>query len=378
MGFRPTDEQTMLRQSARAFLAEASPASRVRGAMVSELGHDAELWRAVAALGWPGLVLPVEHGGSGLSPVELVFLMEELGRVLAPVPLLSTVLAGWCILEGGRESLREHLLPALAAGREIATVAFTAGAEQEARVVVTPTPDAAMRRLDGRVMLVPDAAAADWFVVAAADRDALGVWIVDRRAGGVTVAPLETVDMTRRFADVRLDGVVVSAENRLEGGDALVSTALDLARVALAAEMVGAASRLIEMSVEYAKTRVQFDVPIGSFQAIQHRLVGMAVETEAARSLVYYAACCLAERPSEAPVAAAMAKAAAAESYSRVAGDAIQVHGGIGFTWEHDLHLYLKRAKADEVLYGDADASRERVARALEAGFADAVPSPQL
>jgi alkylation response protein AidB-like acyl-CoA dehydrogenase len=329
-------------------------------------GCPDELWKRMAELGWIGLALPEAHGGAGLGLVELAVLLEEMGRVLAPVPFLSTVLLGaGAIAQGGSEEQKRRLLPELARGRARATLALLEGEERwDAEAVQLP-----LRRERGRLSLsgtkrfVPDAQVADWLVVAARDPSAqLALVLVDARASGVELRPTATVDGTRKLAELRLDDVAVAADALLPGGASALARVLDRARVGLCAEMLGGAERVLQMSVAYAKSREQFGRPIGSFQAIQHRCADMLVALESARSATWYAAWALETEAPDADVAAAIAKALLSEAGPRIAGDGIQIHGGLGFTWEQDLHLYYRRALVSARLFGDAAWNRERIA----------------
>jgi len=368
------ESQRALRDAARAFLAERSSSERVRAAMASEHGFEPEVWRRIGGeLGWTALAVPEECGGLGLGPVELTALMEELGAALLCAPFFSTVcLGGAAILEAGDEEQRRAHLPAIAAGASIATLALAepggrwdpAGIEAELR----PAGDGFV--LAGVKRYVPDGAAADLLVVAArrpgTGGDAgLSLVVVPGDAAGLERRALPTLDRTRRQAEVRLREVRVprSAVLGEEGGAGpALERVLDRALVALAAEQVGGAQRCLDMAVAYAKERVQFGRPIGSFQAIKHKCADMLVALESARSAAYYAAAAAAADDPELPVLASLAKVRCSEAFFRCAAEAIQIHGGIGFTWEHDCHLYFKRARSSATLLGDPAYHRERIA----------------
>ena len=376
MNFAFTEEQLELREMARAFLAEHSGSEAVRAAMESELGWDPAVWKQLGAeLGWTAVLVPEEHGGLGLGQVEAMALMEVMGEALLCSPFFATVcLAGNAIAMAGTSAQQAALLPGIAEGTTTATLALgDAGAASAAeRVSVTWRAEGGGVVLDGAAGHVPDGHSADLLIVPAREEgsdgaDGLALFTVAGDADGLSRAPLPTMDATRRLGRITLDAVRVDAEARLgeaRGADALAK-ALDLAAVALAAEQVGGAQRCLDLAVDYAKERVQYGRPIGSFQALKHTMADMMVDVEGARSAVYYAACAAAEDSDELPRLASMAKAVASDAYRRCAGDALQIFGGVGFTWEYDVHLYFKRARSSAVLLGEADEHRERVAREL-------------
>ncbi len=372
MDARFTDEQGLLRESAREFLARECPMAVVRSVSDDGKAFPEPLWRQIAELGWPGLVLPERHGGAGLGMLELAILLEEMGRVLLPGPFLSSVaLGGLAVAIAGTPEQQARWLPDLAAGRRRATLAL-ADADATGQGAGAARPDArregAALRLDGERRFVLDAEGADALVVPASleDGETVLLW-VESDARGLDLRPVSWVDGTRRVCEVRLDGVAVDAEAARLGGPGAGAEALgsllDRARIALCADLCGIAGRVLELSVAYAKTREQFGRPIGSFQAIQHRCADMLVDVEAMRSATWYAAWALDADAPDAHRAACMAKAWCADAGPRVAGCGIQIHGGQGFTWEQDLHLYYKRAKSSELLLGDATWHRELVAR---------------
>src|SRR5436190_644805 len=295
MDFGFSEEQEMLRKSARDFLAKECPMTYVRQMMEDERGFRDEPWQKMAALGWMGLILPEEHGGAGLDFVDLTVVLEEMGRVVLPGPFFSTVvLGGVALLEGG------------------------------------------------------------------------SLFLVDAKAPGVTTTLLKTMDQTRKLCEVVLQDVAAEGVLGPPGqGWKLLERVADRGKVGLCAEMCGGAQKVLEMSVEYAKVREQFGRPIGSFQAIQHKCANMLVEVESSKSATYYAAWAVANDVPEASLAAAMAKAYCSDAYRHTAGEGIQIHGGIGFTWEHDMHIYFKRAKSSEVTFGDATWNREIVAQLI-------------
>jgi len=326
MDFGFTDEQQAIKETAREMLAARSPLSKVREAAESRTRDDA-LWKQICDLGWPGIAIPEEHGGQGLGMVELAILCEELGYACAAVPFLSDATAALFVSVGGSDEQRDRWLPPLASGERRGASAFEPG--------------------EGNLVLDP--AGADLLVLAEG-RD--GARLVE--ASDASIEEVNLIDATRGHGRVTASG-----------GDSLpgdAEAAADRAVVALAAELTGVAQRAMEMAVEYAKEREQFDRPIGAYQAVSHRCAGMLYDTEEARSLTLYAAWCADAEPESLPLAASMAKARASDAAWHVTADALQVLGGIGFTWEHDLQFLLKRAKVGAELLGDPRLHRERVA----------------
>jgi alkylation response protein AidB-like acyl-CoA dehydrogenase len=337
MNFDFSDDQHAIKRTAKDFLAARFTADRLRE--LAESGrYDDEVWKELCELGWPGIFVAEEHGGQGLGIVELVILMEELGYALAPLPFLSGAAAGLALQSAGSPEQQGRWLAGIASGELRGTVGVAS---------------------NGEARLVPDAEAAD--VIVLLDRE--GGRVLE--AAGAEVEPVEAIDATRRFARVRADG------GEPLPGD--VSDALDRIVTALSAELTGVAQRAMEMAVEYARDRKQFGRPIGAYQAVGHRCAQMLLETEGARSASYYAGWTADAEPDTLPVAASSAKAYASDAAWRVTASALQVHGGIGFTWEHDLHFFLKRAKAGGLLYGSAGEHRDRVAELT--GLA-AAPAP--
>jgi alkylation response protein AidB-like acyl-CoA dehydrogenase len=378
MNFALDEEQERLRATARAFLAGCSSSPQVRGAMDTPLGWDPAVWRRIAAeLGWTAVIVPEAYGGLGLTQIELAVLMEEMGSVLLCAPFFSTVcLAANALVIGGSEEQKQELLRRVAAGEITATLAWTEpngrwdAAAIEAVARRTPGGDFV---LGGRKTFVLDGHSADLILVAARREGSSGVdgvslFTLPADVAGLGRRALGTMDRTRRQAELTLDQVHAPASALLgaEGhGWPVLEKTLHLAAVALSAEQVGGAQRCLEMAVDYAKQRVQFDRPIGSFQAIKHKCANMLVQVESARSASYFAACTAAENGDDLPLAASLAKAYCSDAYFRCAAENVQIHGGIGFTWEHDAHLYLKRAKSSETLLGDASHHRELVARRI-------------
>jgi alkylation response protein AidB-like acyl-CoA dehydrogenase len=362
--FDLNDEQQAIRSTARDFLAARYRSERIRELARGESGFEQSDWEEMAELGWTGLALPEEWGGQGLGIVELAVLFEEMGYAMAPSPLLSTTVAGLALAECGSDEQKERWLRPLAAGEARGTIAlFDAGsraAPGEFEMEAKADGDGVV--LDGEKVLVMDAASTDFLLVATADGRR---HLVERAADGVTVTAEPSIDLTRRLHSVRFDGVRVGPEATLEGGQEDYLPVLWRACVAIAAESTGIAQRTLEMAVEYAKDRKQFGRPIGSYQAVSHRCAQMLLETENSRSAVYGAAWAADAAPESLPLAASMAKAYASDAGWRVPDASIQVHGGIGFTWEHDLHFFLKRGKANAATFGDAKWHREQVADAV-------------
>ncbi len=377
MRFAWNEEQEELRSQAHGFLQEFSASEAVRKAMESESGYDPELWGQITSeLGWSSVVIPEEYGGLGLSYVELIALMEEMGAALLCAPFLSSVcLAGNALLLGGTEEQKREYLPGIAEGATLGTLAYmesngrpdASGIETEAR---REGGDYVLR---GAKSFVLDGHTAELLLVAARRADSIGeegisLFAVPAESPGLERRLLPTMDQTRKQAELRLNDVRVPASALMgeegEGFRTLRDT-LDLAAIALAAEQVGGAQRCLDMSVEYAKERVQFGRPIGSFQAIKHKCANMMVEVESARSASYYAGWAAAEGTEDLPVAAALAKAFCSDTYFRCAAESVQIHGGVGFTWEYDVHLFFKRAKSTEILFGSPAYHRERVAQQM-------------
>jgi len=379
MDFVFNEEQQELRATARSFLAENSGSAQVRQAMESELGFDAQVWKQLSELGWLSVTIPQEYDGLGLGYVELSALMEVMGESLLCSPFLSTIgLAANALLTAGSEAQKRAHLPGIAAGQTIATLAFSEanGHWNADAVEAIATPSGDGYTLRGAKHYVPDGLAANLLVIAARSEGSRGtegisLFVLPSDTPGIERSPLPTMDQTRRQAAVVLHDVVAPASALLgpEGGGwpALRKT-LDLAAIALAAEQVGGAQRCLDLSVEYAKEREQFGRPIGSFQAIKHKCADMMVQVESARSAAYYAGCVAAEDGDDLSLQASLAKAYCSDAFFRCAGDALQIFGGVGFTWEYDIHLYLKRAKSTETFLGNAAYHRELVAQQIGLG----------
>jgi alkylation response protein AidB-like acyl-CoA dehydrogenase len=364
MYFDLTDEQQAIKSTAHDFLAARYKSERIRELAESEQGFEQPDWDEMAELGWTGLAFPEEWGGHGLGVVELAVLFEEMGYALAPSPLFSNTVAGLALTLCGSDDQRERFLRPLAEGKLRGTPAlWDAGTPATiGSFAMEPRADGDGIVLDGEKVLVMDAAAADFFLVATSDGRR---HLVERVAAGISIEPAVSIDLTRRLYSVRFDGVKVAPENTLPGEEADYHPVFFRLCVALAAESTGIAQRTMEMAVSYAKDRQQFGRPIGSYQAVSHRCAQMLLETENSRSAVYGAAWAADAEPESLPRAASMAKAYASDAGWRVPDASLQVHGGIGFTWEHDLHFFLKRGRANAAMFGDAKWHRERVADAV-------------
>ncbi|NVK44027.1 MAG: acyl-CoA/acyl-ACP dehydrogenase [Oceanospirillaceae bacterium] len=385
MDFAFTDEQEMIRESAQDFLADVSTSAAVRAAMATELGYDPALWgRICNELCWQAIHIPEEYGGLGLGFVELTILLEQMGRRLLCSPFLSTVgLAANALLLAGDEEQKRQWLEPIAEGRLTATLAWAGrrGRQDAGAVEVQAQAQADGDGfvLSGVARYVPDGHSADLLIVAARAPGSEGtagisLFAVPADTAGVERRWLPTMDQTRRQAQIRFDGVRLGREALLgeagEAGAALEKT-LQLAAVCVAAEQLGGAQAVLDLTVDYTRERVQFGRPVGGFQAIKHRAADMMLQVETSRSAVYYAACVADEALfgetscGELPLAASLAKAWCSDAYFYCAEESIQLHGGVGFTWEYDPHLYFKRAKSSESLLGAASWHRERIAQAI-------------
>jgi len=374
MEFSFSEDQDELRRAARRFLEVASSEERVRTAMETEQGYDSATWEQLSEeLAWTALTIPEEYGGLGMSYLDLHPLMEEMGRALLCSPFFSTICLGAnALLLGGSDTQKERHLPGIAAGETTVTLAYAEKNHQvdAENVEATYSRSGSGYTLRGKKSYVLDGHTADLLIVAARSEQSKGaegvsLFLVPSDAEGVKRAWLPTMDQTRRLAAIELGDVAVPADALLgeEGrGWELSERTLDLGRIALAAEQVGAAERCLEMSVDYAKVRKQFGRPIGSFQAIKHKCADMLTMIESARSAAFYASALAAQGESDLEEAASGAKAFCSDTFFHCAAENIQIHGGIGFTWEHPAHMYFKRAKATEVLFGDPSSHRERVA----------------
>jgi acyl-CoA dehydrogenase len=371
MDFGFSEEQDLLRAEVRKYLDEKCPLSEVRAICERPDGFSRERWKEISELGWLGLTIPEAHGGAGLGWIDLLVVLEEAGRSLFPLPLAATTLAAAALREAGSEAQQARWLPLLADGSCIGTLALLEASDRldAEGVRLASEPDGDGFVLRGEKLFVPDAGAATLFVVAfrtGAAPDAVALALLECDAPGLVVRDFPGIDLTRRLGGLSLDGVRVRRDALLGApGSAapVLARLLDRAAVAVTAEAVGAAEAAVALCVKYAKERVQFGSPIGRYQGVKHPLAEMHVDVESWKSLLYYATWCLDESPEEAPRFVSMAKAYQSEAFARIGIDAVQLHGAVGYTWEYDVHLYLKRAKWARAMYGDADWHYERVAK---------------
>ena len=371
MNFAFDADQEEFRRTLRRFLDQRSPVTATRELMETERPYSPEVWRqASEQLGLSGLIIDEEYGGQGFSFLELVIACEELGRVLSGMPYLSTMSGVLAIQGAGSPAQRKELLPGLASGERTAALATAEPGQAWGPAGITMVADGAGPEvtLRGRKSYVIDGHSADLIVVAArrpgtSGEDGIVLAVVDGTAAGLTRRALDSIDQTRRVAELELNGV--RGQLLEQGSWASLARILDRVEVALAAEMMGGAQRCLERAVDYAKQRHQFGRAIGSFQAIKHLCADMLVEVESAKAAVYYAAWAANEDNDELPVVGPLAKAYASQAYFFAASESLHVHGGIGFTWADDSHLYFKRAKASELLYGDAGVNKELMAQRL-------------
>ncbi len=381
MQFAHSEEQRLIRESARTLLrARAGPGQR-RETLREPGGYDPKLWRTIGELGWTGLAIPQVYGGAGLGWVELCILQEEQGRLLVASPFFATsALAAPLISASGLEEQRRALLPRIAGGEVRIACALTGtdGRPPCDGISVMLERRAQGFTLSGVSDFVIHGDCADLLLVLARaplsqGAEGISAVVIPAASPGVTIRPHVMLDLTRPMSRVELDAVSVTREQLLgeaAAAGSAVEEALDRARIALASEALGGAEHVLEMTTAYVKERVQFGQPIGSFQAIKHRLADMMIEVEAAKSAAWYAACVADERPEELAEAAAIAKSYCCDAFFDCAANAIQLHGGIGFTWEHEAHLYFKRARATATLLGSPAWQRERLVRRFAAGKA--------
>jgi alkylation response protein AidB-like acyl-CoA dehydrogenase len=369
MNFAFSEEQEELRSAVKRFLQEKSPETEVRRLMETEDGYDPAVWSQMAEqLGLQSLITPEEYGGSGFSYVELIVVLEEMGNALLCAPFFSTVaLATNALLTSGDEQAKKDLLPGLASGETIGTLAIT---EDNGRwdfdgIALAARESGGNWTLDGHKSFVIDGHSANLILVVARTPAGLSLFAVEGDAAGLTRTSLPTMDQTRKQARLVFEGTPARLVGTDGGAAEGLTKTLDLAAVALAAEQVGGAQHCLDSSVDYAKNRIQFGRPIGSFQAIKHKCADMLLEVESAKSAAYYAGWAAAEDSDELPVVASLAKSYCSEAYFHAAAENIQIHGGIGFTWEHDAHLYFKRAKSSELLFGDPAYHRELLAQRI-------------
>ncbi len=368
MNFAFSEEQEELRSAVRRFLQEKSPSTEVRRLMETTDGYDPAVWDQMAnQLGLQALAIPEAYGGAGFTHVELTVVFEEMGAALLCAPYYSTVgLGANALLSSGDEAAKTELLPGIADGTTKATFALTEDSGRwDAESVTLAASGGPQWTLDGHKMYVIDGHTADLLLVVARTGAGVSLFAVQGDAPGLVRTPLATMDQTRKQARLEFSSTPARLIGQEGAAGPVVSRTLDLAAVALAAEQVGGAQRCLDMAVDYAKTRIQFGRPIGSFQAIKHKCADMLLEVESAKSAAYYAGWAAAEDSDELPVVASLAKSYCSEAYFHAASENIQIHGGIGFTWEHDAHLYFKRAKSSELLLGDPSYHRELLAQRI-------------
>lgn len=354
MQFGLSESQQMLKDNARKFFAGECPMAEVRRLMETETAYDAALWSKLAEQGYTGIIFPEVDDGVGLGKVELILLMEEAGRALLPGPLFSTVaLAGAILNEVATPQQKKKYVAPICRGEARSTAAvLESGANWDLANVEMKSANG---RLTGEKVFVPDAAVADFMIVVARE----GVFAVDAKEKGISIEPMAGMDLTRKLYCVHFENV----PGEKLGNSVGLARGLDVATAALAAELVGGMQRTLDVTVEYAKMRKQFGKPIGMFQAVQHQCADMYLELESSRSAAYYAGWALEEEAPDAAVAVSISKMYASDAARTVGNRGIQIHGGMGFTWENDIHLYYKRAKASETAFGDSTFHRERIAR---------------
>jgi alkylation response protein AidB-like acyl-CoA dehydrogenase len=364
-----TEEQEELRRTMRRFCENRSPSTEVRRLMSTTDGYDPSVWEQMASqLGLQALTIPERHRGAGLGYVELAIVLEEMGRTLLCSPYFATVvMAVNALLCSGDDDACATYLPSIATGETIATLALAedSGRWDQDGIQLTADRSGSSWLLNGHKSFVVDGAIANLVLVAARAAAGVSLFAVEGEARGMTRSPLLTLDQTRKLARLEFERTPA----RLIGSDGNawpgLSRTLDLAVIALAAEEVGGAQRCLDMSVDYAKVRYQFGRPIGSFQAIKHRCADMLLQVESARSAAQYAAWAAAEDSAEIPVVASLSKATCSDAFFFTAAENIQVHGGIGFTWDHDAQLYFKRAKSSQLFLGDSPYHREQLAKRI-------------
>jgi len=363
MDFGLSEEQHQLKESARAFLSGECPTTFVRKVMATDDGYPRELYDQIAKLGWTGLIVPEKFGGAGLGMLDMAMILEEGGYAAMPGPFLfSSMLAASALKLSSSEKLKAKWLTLVAEGKAIGTVAIVESAGSiDARDInaIAKKGDGGWR-LDGTKMFVPYANVADFIIVAAKRDSDIRLFVVDTKSPGLTIRSLKNLDLTRRVASVELRNV--PADRLHGGGSALFTKLIDVAAIAVAADSLGGTERALEMAVDYSKVREQFGKPIGSFQALKHAAAEIVADVEPARAMLWYAAYAQDTGAADASRVAAMAKARLCDIYSRGTDRAVLMHGGIGFTWEHDMHLWFKRARFNESYFGSPSFHRERVA----------------
>jgi alkylation response protein AidB-like acyl-CoA dehydrogenase len=357
----------MLGDTVREFLEATTTLDAVRDASLTEAAIDRGVWDGLREMGLVGLHVPEEYGGAGYSFVETAIVFEELGRRVVPVPLLSTVMATEAILLAGSQAQKTALLPRIVSGDRIVALAVFEDAHSVDVTETIAKPVDGEWSLSGTKRFVIDAPNADLFILSAKNSEGIGLFVVEAASEGVAITATPSLDATRPLGVVVLDGVTVKAEAYLGGApnEGAIRSALDVGVVAVAQEQLGGAQRCLEMSVEYANSRYQFGRAIGSFQAVKHMCADMLVSVEHAKSVAWHAARSI-DDPVEARISVPLARSVCSDAYMKAAGDTIQIFGGIGFTWEHDAHLYFKRAKSTSLLLGSVDSYRDRLADAIE------------
>ena len=377
MDFGLNEEQEMLKTMARDFFTNECPKTHVREMMDDEKGYSPELWKKMAELGFLGLVIPEEYGGTGGNFIDLMVLMQEMGRAVLPSPFISTVLlAGIPLLTAGTEEQKKEFLPKIAAGDVILALALSEpngdlGADA---IEIEAVAEGNDYIINGTKLFVLDAAAADHILCATRTKrtkdpeEGITLFLIDASADGVQITSLKTMDETRKQCEVLFKNVKVPAKSmvgELHQGWPILKKTLNQATAMLCGEMVGGLDTVMEMTLDYAKQRIQFGVPIGSFQAIKHKFADMLIQVEYARSLTYYAAWTVDQDIPDSPVAVSTAKSWCGDAYKQVTNEGVQIHGGIGFTWDHDMHLYFKRARFSDTAFGDSTYHRELIAQSL-------------
>jgi alkylation response protein AidB-like acyl-CoA dehydrogenase len=368
MDLTQTDEQRELRATVRRFLADKSDERAVRRVMATQMGYDPQVWALVCEQGLLAMAIPEQYGGAGFSYAELGVVMEEMGAFLFGSPFLASIFAMEVLRRSGDDEAARTWLPRLASGELIGSVALYESATEydPANIRSEATGSNGAWTVTGNKRFVLDGHNAELFVVVARTTAGISLFVIDSAAAGVDAIPVETMDQTRKLADVSFRGTPAALIGEDGHGATPVREALDVMSILLAAEQVGGITRVVEMAVDYAKQRIQFGRPIGSFQAIKHRCASMLVEAESARSAALYGLWTLSVGDPDLPVAARLAKIYCSQAYMHAAAANIQIHAGIGFTWEHPAHLYFKRAKASEVLFGPPGHHRALLADALE------------
>ncbi|MGE0767982.1 MAG: acyl-CoA dehydrogenase family protein [Hyphomicrobiaceae bacterium] len=376
MKFGFSDEQQEFRSIVRRFMDDKSPTSAVRRLMETEAGYDADVWRRLSQdLGLTAVHIPEAYGGQGFGVSDLAIAVEEMGRALLCAPYFaSTVLAATAILKAGNEAQKAALLPAIASGTTIAALAFTEdnGRWDADGVGMTATSNGGRWRLTGHKSFVIDGTTASLLVVLArrpgtTGGDGLSLFTVAEKAAGLSRRPLASMDPTRKLARLTFEEVEAQLLGDEGAAAGPLGQTLDIAAICLAHEMVGGAEQLREQAIEFAGQRYQFGRPIGSFQSLKHKAADMLLEVELAKSAAYYAAAAVDEGDADVPALASLAKAAASDAYMQTAIHSVQIHGGIGFTWDNDTHLWFKRAKSSEVFLGGPEYHRERLMQAWNA-----------